>query len=296
MTGLARVLLLRMKTLPSVWMDEEAEEREWSSATQNRYKSSISSCFREAMRAEKVTRNPMLLVRRNKEPMGRVRNLTDQEEADLRKAIKAKLRGRIMSGAQTSLDQLDIALYTGMRKGEQFTTDGDQVSLTDRVIYLDKTNNGSDRYVHLNSAAHSVLDRLLKEHARLGHPANAPLFLSKRKEPIRNPRKWFETALKQAGIEGVTLHTLRHTFASRLVMNRVPLHEVSKLMGHKSLSQTQRYAHLAGEIQLEALECLVPKPGTVPEQSGSQSGSLATNTISGQGQDVVVSRSYQPTY
>ncbi|HEY1161179.1 MAG TPA: site-specific integrase [Terracidiphilus sp.] len=278
------------------WMDEEAEEREWSAATQNRYKSSISSCFREAMRAGKVSRNPMLLVRRHTEPMGRVRYLTEDEEQRLKAAIKADLPGRIKSDGQNCLDQLDIALYAGMRKTEQFTVTLDQVDLANRFIYLSKTKNGSDRYVHLNSAATAILARILTEHARLGHPADAPLFLSKRKEPIKNPRKWFETALNQAGIEGVSWHILRHTFASRLVMNRVPLHEVFNLMGHKTLSQTLRYAHLAPDIQLEALECLVPKPGTIPVQNGSQNGSFAKSVTFQSTGEFAVNNTHEISY
>ncbi len=138
-------------------------------------------------------------------------------------------------------------------------------------------------------SALAILDRMHKVHARLRHPADARLFMSKRNKPIASPRKWFATALKQAGIEGVSWHILRHTFASRPVMNRVPLHEVSKLMGHNSLSQAQRYAHLAPAIQLEALECLVPKPGTIPVQDGSQIGSLAKRFAFKPTSDVAVS-------
>jgi hypothetical protein len=59
---------------------------------------------------------------------------------------------------------------------------------------------------------------------------------------IKNPRKWFATALEQAKIEGVTWHTLRHTFASRLVMAGVDLKTVQELMGHKTIAMTARYA------------------------------------------------------
>lgn len=50
--------------------------------------------------------------------------------------------------------------------------------------------------------------------------------------------------MRQAGLKG-SLYTLRHTFASHLVMAGVPLKKVSILMGHKSQSMTEKYAHLA---------------------------------------------------
>ncbi|MGA9063410.1 MAG: site-specific integrase [Terracidiphilus sp.] len=77
---------------------------------------------------------------------------------------------------------------------------------------------------------------------------------------IKNPRKWFATALEQAGIEGVTWHTLRHTFASRLVMAGVDLKTVQELMGHKTIAMTARYAHLAPTHKQQALETLA-RPG-----------------------------------
>ena len=53
------------------------------------------------------------------------------------------------------------------------------------------------------------------------------------------------SACKRAGLTGVTFRTLRHTFASWLVMNGTPLFEVSKLLRHASIQMTERYAHPA---------------------------------------------------
>ena len=51
-------------------------------------------------------------------------------------------------------------------------------------------------------------------------------------------------------------HALRHTFASRLVRKGVPLHVVSKLLGHKRLQETDRYAHLCEENLSDAVQVL----------------------------------------
>jgi integrase len=56
---------------------------------------------------------------------------------------------------------------------------------------------------------------------------------------------WFRKAYRKAGIEGAGIQTLRHTFASHLVMNGVPLLTVSRLLGHASVKTTERYAHLS---------------------------------------------------
>src|ERR1019366_2970074 len=142
------------------------------------------------------------------------------------KAIAANVPGRIKDEGESAFAQLDVALHTGMRKSEQFTPTWDQVDLERGYIYLSMTKNGSDRFVTLRS--------LQERHKRLGLPPDSTLFHSKREGLIKNPRKWFATALEQAEIKGVTWHTLRHTFASRLVMGGVDLKTVQEL-GHKTI-------------------------------------------------------------
>ncbi len=54
-----------------------------------------------------------------------------------------------------------------------------------------------------------------------------------------------------------TIHTLRHTFASRLVQAGVSIAKVSKLLGHSSVQTTEIYAHLApNEVSVEAVNVL----------------------------------------
>jgi integrase len=61
---------------------------------------------------------------------------------------------------------------------------------------------------------------------------------------VGNFKKSFASACKKADIEDFRIHDLRHTFASWLVMDGVPLYEVSKLLRHASIKMTERYAHL----------------------------------------------------
>src|SRR5882757_2614767 len=58
-------------------------------------------------------------------------------------------------------------------------------------------------------------------------------------------RSWFDRCVEDAGIVDFTWHCLRHTFISRLVMKGVDLRTVQELAGHKTISMTVRYAHLA---------------------------------------------------
>ena len=70
-------------------------------------------------------------------------------------------------------------------------------------------------------------------------------------EPYDEVKRSFNTACRKAGIKDFHFHDLRHTFASHLNMNGVDLKTVMRLLGHKDIRMTLRYAHLSGE-QLQA--------------------------------------------
>ena len=53
----------------------------------------------------------------------------------------------------------------------------------------------------------------------------------------------FKAACKNAGIEGLRFHDLRHTAATRMVEGGVPLHAVAKILGHSTVRTTERYSH-----------------------------------------------------
>lgn len=68
-------------------------------------------------------------------------------------------------------------------------------------------------------------------------------------------RLWFQAAADKAGVKA-TLHELRHTFISHLVMQGVPLRTVQALAGHHSVTVTEQYAHLAPEHMADAVSNL----------------------------------------
>jgi integrase len=73
--------------------------------------------------------------------------------------------------------------------------------------------------------------------------------------------------VKRAGLSDCTWHTLRHTYASQLVMRGVPLRVVQELLGHASISMTERYAHLAPGFANRAVVAGLDLPLMLPDGS-----------------------------
>ncbi|MFH0787839.1 MAG: site-specific integrase [Pseudomonadota bacterium] len=75
-------------------------------------------------------------------------------------------------------------------------------------------------------------------------------------KPYNDVKRSLNTASKNAGIKDFVPHDLRHCFASQLVMAGVDLATVKELLGHKTLTMTLRYAHLAPSHKVKAVDLL----------------------------------------
>ena len=193
--------------------------------------------YREARRGGKVSTNPARDIRHRKENNSRVRFLSrgeNEEYACLVKVIREKYPEHYA--------EFIFALNTGLRLSSQYGATYGMIDWTGNVLDVPRTKNDEPVYVPLNSDVLAAIRTLPSWKERKG-----PNFRNQRhpEKPVLSNDHWFKPALKAAGISDFKWHDLRHTFASWLVQDGVPLDRVSKLLGHKSLTMTTRYAHLA---------------------------------------------------
>ena len=143
-----------------------------------------------------------------------------------------------------------VAVHSGMRKGEILKLKWEQVDIRHNFILLDKTKNGERREIPINGTLKELFASMP------GSLESEYVFVDKDGNPYGDIKRSFHTALKKAGIRDFHFHDLRHTFASHLVMTGVDLTSVKELLGHKSLTMTLRYAHLAPGHTRKAVEML----------------------------------------
>ena len=178
-----------------------------------------------------------------KDTLDRVRRCKLQKENNARlRFLSAEEAQRLVACAAVEVRPVLIcALNTGCRKEEVLGLTWDRVDLKHGFIRLNKTKNGESRDVPINSTLADCLRGLVRPIDPAGYVFTNPA----------TGRRWcdmkrgFDRACQRAKLSDFRFHDLRHTFASQLVMNGVDLTTVSRLLGHKSLTMTLRYAHLA---------------------------------------------------
>jgi len=148
-------------------------------------------------------------------------------------------------------DFILLALNTGCRASELITLTWDNVSINDRFLIIRNSlsKNKKTVYKPINDTSFDALTRL-KTHRKY------VFYNPKTNSHIKSFRRGFQCAAQRADLGHLRIHDLRHTFASFLVKQGVPIYHVSTLLGHSDTRITQRYAHLAPENLHEVLKCL----------------------------------------
>ena len=207
----------------------------YTPATINRSLGAMTKGLSLAWEAGRIPENYGLKVKRLPENNQREVFLSVEEVATLAAACSEQVATAVW-----------VALLTGARRGEVCKIRAEDIGRTTIAIPSSHTKKLKPRIVPIVPA--------LRPHLK-----NMPLEID-----YEGVKTGFRRAREKVGMEHVHFHDLRHSCASILIGLKVDLYTVSKILGHGSVSTTQRYAHLAVEQQREALNklsALVRKPG-----------------------------------
>ena len=140
-----------------------------------------------------------------------------------------------------------LLMLTGCRFGEIASLEWDWIR--DRRIHLPDAKSGP-RTVWLSGAARAVIDAIPRYGADCPYlfPARPPT------RPIDNIGYQWDRIRDEAGLPGLRLHDLRHSWASTAAMNGVDMVTIAKLLGHALVETTERYVHLSDQSVADAAD------------------------------------------
>jgi integrase len=206
----------------------------------------IKQIFKRAVEWGELARNPASPVKHFRLPATKLRILTDDEAALLLQAASPAL-----------VPLVRVLLTTGMRPHEVFalrwehdgwdTEKGLLTSIVDfgkKAIFIPGllAKNHKDRLVPLSPELLQMFRELHKD------ATTDKVF------PWVSVPKGFREAVTRAGLKNVTLYTLKHTAASRMIRAGVDIVTVSEILGHSDIKMTMIYCHSEGQSKREAIE------------------------------------------
>lgn len=145
----------------------------------------------------------------------------------------------IRQDLQDNYDLVILLLDTGARYSEIAKLQWSQIDLPNRMLRLWRPKASNESVLYLTDRAFGVLKRRSESS---GHPG--PIFSNRKNRSRSYAPIAIRKALRRAGLADCTIHTLRHTHASRLIQNGMSIYEVREILGHADIKTTMRYAHL----------------------------------------------------
>jgi integrase/recombinase XerD len=248
--GITKVAAVSLRHLQA--FQAEMDRRGYSSSTRNRKTQSIRILF-QFLHQHGITEHNIAAQLipppiQKQEP----RFLSEAEYQRLLRAASHNARDAAI---------IELFLQTGMRLSELAKLTMSDIEIPKRIT-MDPDNMGMVRIrrkggktatIPLNYKACKAVAAYLQVRIDVGYPA---LFLSQFKQPMSNRaiQQRVEKYLKEAGIEGASVHTLRHTMATHHVARGTDLKTVQETLGHADLATTTIYVSLAKTAQRKALQ------------------------------------------
>lgn len=161
---------------------------------------------------------------------------------------------------QGAADALRLLLFTGARLNEVLKATWSEFNL-DAGVWSKPSSHTKQKRLHRLELEGPAIELLRAR--RTSDPLGRYVFPGRSRQAPRadlsRPWRWLKA---EAKLEGVKLHDLRHTLASYMVSNGIPLAVIGRALGHTQAATTARYAHVADRSQRDA----VARMGTIFEE------------------------------
>ena len=166
--------------------------------------------------------------------------LRELDPERISKGVSSNSRNQVLvrQDMQDNYDLVVLLLDTGARYSEVAKIRWAQIDLPGRIIHLWRPKVSNESILYLTDRAFDLLS------SRARH-SNGPFVFENRNGKARNYAPIaIRKAFHRSGLSDCTIHTLRHTHASRLIQNGMSIYEVKEILGHADIKTTMRYAHL----------------------------------------------------
>lgn len=154
---------------------------------------------------------------------------------------------------------MELMYASGLRISELVGSDLDDIELRAKLVKV-RGKGAKERIVPFGSKAEAAIRAWLA--IRRAEPDEAALFVNYRGERItaRSVRRLFDRYVRDVSLRaGVSPHTMRHSFATHLLNAGADLRAIQELLGHASLSTTQKYTHLHDAQLIEVYKKAHPR-------------------------------------
>jgi integrase len=242
--------VLPLRALTSTMLEDYKSKRATAGAAPQTIKHGLNCLMGAVKKAKREGFDcPDVLSPVVKIPNGRIRFLSVQEERRLLAELdptrqvnglpsienRSKEHQRFI---QDNYDLIILLMDTGARYGEIANIQWTQINLEEKTISLWRPKVRNESVIFMTDRVHDILKR------RKLTAGVEFLFTNKSGKKRGYSSIAIRKAFRRASLKDCTIHTLRHTHASRLIQNGLSVYEVRAILGHSDIKTTMRYAHL----------------------------------------------------
>lgn len=246
-------------TLATSWTDSSGkQQRPLSGSSIKKIHVLLAEAYRKALQLNMIARNPMLAVDAPKVKTKEMSIFTDEEVTNIFAAIDTLENYKYNTSGQHNYRLLFMLLLAcGFRISELLALKWEDINFTKREIHVHSTKARDTQEIHATKTKSGdrlvpiIYDKLyhsLKDYRDRGGLTRLTgyIFATKSGNAISYQRVFltWQRICEIAGIEGHSLHTFRHTCATRLLEKGIPTAEVARILGHSEAATTLRlYTH-----------------------------------------------------